>query len=97
MTTYIVCYSLGMDEKKYKPFLKALELLGSAKVLPNCYLLNTSRNIEEMRVALLPYLEKPDSLFIGVISGEVAVRNALCGNDMLQKILVDAKQPAAAK
>ena len=94
MTTYIVCYSLGKDEKKYKSFLKALELMDGAKVLPNCFLLNSSRNIEEMRVALLPYLEKPDGLFIGAVSGEVAVRNALCGNEMLKKILVDSREQA---
>ena len=92
MTTYIVCCSLGKEEKKYKPFLKAIELMDGAKVLPSCWLMNSNRNIDEMRVALLPYLEKTDSLFIGVVSGEVAVRNALCGNETLQKILVDSKQ-----
>ena len=92
MTSYIVCFSLSKDEKKYKPFLKALELMGGAKVLQSCWLMNSSRNIDEMRVALLPYLEQTDSLFIGEVSGEVAVRNALCGNEMLKKILVDAKR-----
>ncbi len=94
MTTYIVCCSLSKDEKKYKSFLKAIELMDGAKVLTNCWLLNSSRNIDEMRVALLPYLEQADSLFIGAVSGEVAVRNALCGNEMLKKILVDSKQQA---
>lgn len=92
MTTYVVTYSLGKDEKKYKSFIKALEGIGGVKVLPNTFLVNTENNIDEMRVALLPYIEKTDSLFIGAINGEVAVRNALCGNDMLQKLLVDSKK-----
>ncbi len=92
MTTYIVTYSLGKEEKKYKSFIKALEVIGGVKVLPNTYIVNTTNNIDEMRVALLPYIEKSDSLFIGAINGEVAVRNALCGNDMLQKLLVDSRK-----
>ena len=92
MTTYVVTYSLGKDEKKYKSFIKALEGIGGVKVLPNTFLINTENNIDEMRVALLPYIEKTDSLFIGAINGEVAVRNALCGNDMLQKLLVDSRK-----
>ncbi len=92
MTTYIVTYNLGKEEKKYKSFIKALEVIGGVKVLPNAYLVNTSNNIDEMRLALLPYLEKTDSLFIGAVNGEVAVRNALCGNEMLQKLLVDPRK-----
>lgn len=92
MTTYIVTYSLGKEEKKYKSFIKALEGIGGVKVFPNTYIVNTTNNIDEMRVALLPYIEKTDSLFIGAINGEVAVRNALCGNDMLQKLLVDSRK-----
>ncbi len=92
MTTYIVTYSLGKDEKKYKSFIKALEVIGGVKVLTSTYLVNTANNIDEMRVALLPYLEKTDSLFIGAINGEVAVRNALCGNETLQKLLVDSRK-----
>ena len=92
MTTYVVTYNLGKDEKKYKSFIKALEGIGGVKVLPNTFLINTENNIDEMRVALLPYIEKTDSLFIGAINGEVAVRNALCGNDMLQKLLVDSRK-----
>ena len=92
MTTYIVTYSLEKDEKKYKSFIKALEVIGGVKVLPNTYIVNTTNNIDEMRLALLPYIEKTDSLFIGAINGEVAVRNALCGNDMLQKLLVDSRK-----
>lgn len=92
MTTYIVTYSLGKDEKKYKSFIKALEVIGGIKVLPHTFLVNTANNIDEMRIALLPYLEKTDSLFIGAINGEVAVRNALCGNEILQKLLVDSKK-----
>lgn len=96
MTTYVVCYSIGKEEKKYKSFIAALTVAGGVKVLPCCYLVNTNRHIEEMRVALIPYIEKGDSLFIGAVSGEVAVRNALCGNDMLQKILVDSKKQEKA-
>ena len=92
MTTYVVSYSLGKDEKKYKSFIKALEGIGGVKVLPSTFLVNTANNIDEMRIALLPYIEKTDSLFIGAINGEVAVRNALCGNDMLQKLLVDSRK-----
>ncbi len=92
MTTYVVTCCLGKEEKKYKSFIKALEVIGGVKVLPNTYIVNTTNNIDEMRVALLPYIEKTDSLFIGAINGEVAVRNALCGNDMLQKLLVDSRK-----
>jgi len=92
VTTYIVCYSLGKEEKKYRGFFKALEGIGGVKVLSCAYLVNTASNIDEMRIALLPYLEKTDSLFVGAINGEVAVRNALCGNEMLQKLLVDSKK-----
>lgn len=92
MTTYIVTYSLGKEEKKYKSFIKALEVIGGVKVLPNTYIVNTANNIDEMRIALLPYIEKTDSLFIGAINGEVAVRNALCGNEILQKLLVDSRK-----
>ncbi len=92
MTTYIVTYSLGKEEKKYKSFIKALEGIGGVKVLPSTYIVNTTNNIDEMRVALLPYIEKTDSLFIGAINGEVAVRNALCGNEILQKLLVDSRK-----
>ncbi len=92
MTTYLVTYSLTLVEKKYKAFFSALEKLGALKVLPEAYLLNTDHDIEEMRVALLPYLQKPDRLIVATISGEVAIRNALCTNDTLKALLVDAKQ-----
>ena len=92
MNTYIVTYSLTLDDKKYKSFFKALETLGALKVLPQAYLLNTNHDIEEMRVALLPYLQKPDRLFIAAVTGEIAIRNALASGDALKALLVDAKQ-----
>ena len=91
MNTYIVVCALTLDDKKYKSFFKALETLGALKVLPQAYLLNSGHDIEEMRVALLPYLQKADRLFIAAVTGEVAIRNALVGNDALKALLVDAR------
>ena len=92
MNTYIVTYSLTLPDRKYKSFFKALDTFGALKVLPQAYLLNTGHDIEEMRVALLPYLEKADRLVIATVSGEIALRNALAANDELKAILVDAKK-----
>lgn len=92
MNTYIVTFSLTRIEKKYKSFFTALEKLGALKVLPQAFLLNTDHDIEEMRVALLPYLQKADRLAIATVSGEIAIRNALASNDALKALLVDAKQ-----
>lgn len=50
------------------------------------YALRSAHNIDEMRVALLPHLEKADRVLIASVSGEVAICNALCGNDALQRL-----------
>ena len=92
MKTYIVTFSLTLDDKKYKSFFKAIETFGALKILPQAYLLNTDHDIEEMRVALLPYLQKPDRLFLAAVTGEIAIRNALASNEALRALLVDAKK-----
>ena len=92
MNTYIIVFALTKPEKKYKSFFSALEKLGAVKVLPNSFITNTTRDIEEMRIALLPYLEKPDRLIISVANGEIAIRNALCSNQVLQRVLVDERE-----
>ena len=87
MKPYIIAFALTLPEKKYKSFFLALDKLHAAKVLPNAFLVKTDRDIEEMRVALLPYLQKADGLVIAGVEGEVAIRNARCSEDMLQKLL----------
>lgn len=86
MTTYIVTYSLGREEKKYKGFFASLEALGGVKLMPGAYLAKTTHSLDEMRVALLPYLEQTDRLLIAPISGEVALRNAACPPETLQRL-----------
>ena len=86
MTTYIVAFSLGREEKKYKGFFSALSALGSVKLMPGAYLAKTTHSLEEMRVALLPYLEQTDRLLIAPVSGEVALRNAACPQETLQRL-----------
>ena len=88
IATYIVTYRFTLPEKKYKGFFASLEKLGAVKVLAGSFFVRTSHNIEEMRVALLPYLEKADGLIIAAVHGEVAVRNALCPPETLKKLLV---------
>lgn len=86
MTIYIVTYSLGREEKKYKGFFASLESLGGVRLMPGAYLAKTTHSLEEMRVALLPYIEQTDRLLIAPVSGEVALRNAACPPETLQRL-----------
>ncbi|MDD5017248.1 MAG: hypothetical protein PHO15_04000 [Eubacteriales bacterium] len=88
MITYIVTFLLTQPEKKYKSFFLALEKLGAVKVLPNGFFVRTDRNIEEMRVALIPYLNKADGLIVAAVSGEAAIRNSMCAPETLKKMLI---------
>ena len=85
----MISFALTLPEKKYKSFFLALDKLGAVKVLPNAYLAKTERTVEEMRVALLPYLEKADGLIIAAVQGEAAIRNSMCSAERLKKLLVD--------
>ena len=89
MNTYIITCALTQPEKTYKSFFVALDKLGAQKVLPNGFFVRTDHDIEEMRVALLPYLNKPDGLIVASVSGEIAVRNAMCSPEKLKKILTE--------
>lgn len=89
MSTYVISFALTQVDKKYKSFFLALDKLGAIKVLPNTFFVKTDLQIEEMRIALLPYLSKADGLVVAEINGEVAVRNARCGPDALKALLVD--------
>ena len=86
MTTYIVTFSLAREEKKYKGFFASLASLDAVNLMPGAYAVKTTHSIEEMRVALLPYLDTTDRLLVAAVSGEVALRNALCANETLQKL-----------
>ena len=89
MSTYVVSFSFTLPEKKYKSFFTALDKLGAVKVLNNTYFVKTDMKIEEMRIALIPYLQKADGLVIASIQGETAIRNSRCSPEMLKKLLVD--------
>ena len=89
MNTYVVSFSFTLPEKKYRSFFLALEKLGGVKALNNTFFVKCSDNIEEMRIALLPYLEKADGLVIASVKGEVAVRNARCAPKELKALLND--------
>jgi len=87
VSTYAVSFSLSQPEKKYKGFFSALEKLGAIKVLQNTFFIRTDNDIEEMRIALLPYLDKRDGLVIVSVKGETAVRNAKCSPLELKELL----------
>ncbi len=87
MSVYAICFSLTQPEKKYKAFFAVLGKLGAVKVLQNAFFVRTSSDIEEMRIALLPYIDKKDGLVITTVKGETAVRNAKCNPLDLKALL----------
>jgi hypothetical protein len=89
MTTYLVSVSLTLPVKKYRGFFVLMDRMGAAEVLPGIFALRSDHDIDQMRVALLPYLEKADRVLIAAVSGEVAIRNALCDNGALQHLFAN--------
>ena len=88
MKKYLIIYFLSLPPKKYKGFFLALEALdGHAKLTENAYIVSTDLSVEEMRLYLIPYLERADRLIIAQQQGEFAARNAI-QESRLKDILV---------
>ena len=77
MATYLVSASLTLPVKKYRGFFVLLDRIGAFEGLPGIFALRSDHDIDQMRVALLPYLEKAGRVLIAAVSGEVTIRNAL--------------------
>ncbi|MCW8088437.1 hypothetical protein [Sabulicella glaciei] len=91
MNTHLISYDLREQGREYQRLYDCLKNWRAVRVLESVWLLQTSRDAEEIWDDLQGYVDRNDALFVARLTGEV-VWHGILNSQPVEQII--AAQPA---